>query len=311
MYKIVFFGTPEYAIPSLELLRKHHKIILVITQPDKATGRGQKIIAPLVKTFALTNNLEVRQSIKISQDLTLIDELKYLKPDFFVTAAFGQILSSEILEVPKFGTLNVHASLLPKWRGASPIQSAILNGDKETGITIMLTNQGLDTGDILKQKKILIEDTDDNEILTKKLSQLGADLLIETLDNYENISPIVQDNSQATYAKKITKELRFIDLEKETGETIIRRLRALSPSPKISFSLELNKKISLIKIISAEFLKEKSIDSNLLDINNNKIFKFNNNILVKCKDGFIKLIKVQPQDKNIMNAEDWFRGIKF
>ena len=180
--RIIFLGTPDFAIPSLEaLFNNNFEIPLIITQPDKPAGRGHKIIACPVKQFALKNNIAVCQPEKLKNDFELIEKLKSLQPDLMITAAFGQIISEEIIKIPKLGIWNVHASLLPRWRGAAPINWAILAGDDQTGITIMQTEKGLDTGPILSQASLEILKTDTAKSLTSKLSKLGAELLLKTI----------------------------------------------------------------------------------------------------------------------------------
>ncbi len=205
--KVVFFGTPQFAVPTLEALLEHPQfnIIAVISQPDKKRGRGNQMMPSAVKKVALEHNLPVWTPKRIKKDRETLDNLKNIEADVFVVAAYGQILSSEILNMPKLGCINVHGSILPKYRGAAPIQWSIYHGERETGITTMLMDEGLDTGEMLLKSSLKIGLLENAEQLAIKLSQNGADLLIETLLNFQNITPINQDDSKATYAPLIKK----------------------------------------------------------------------------------------------------------
>ena len=215
--KIVFMGTPDFAVGALEaLVEAGHEVVAVVTQPDKPKGRGKEMQQTPVKACALKQNIEVFQPVKI-KTAEAVEVLKGYGADLFVVAAFGQILSKEILDMPKYGCVNIHASLLPKYRGAAPIQWAILDGEKETGVTIMQMNEGLDTGDMLTKVIVPIEDTDTGESLFNKLAEAGAKLLVETIPQIEagTLKPEPQDDSLSTYAKMIKKEMGLIDWNKE------------------------------------------------------------------------------------------------
>lgn len=215
--KIVFMGTPDFAVGALEsLVEAGHDVVAVVTQPDKPKGRGKEMQQTPVKACAVKHNIEVFQPVKIKTP-EAVEVLKGYGADLFVVAAFGQILSKEILDMPKYGCVNIHASLLPKYRGAAPIQWAILDGEKETGVTIMQMNEGLDTGDMLTKVVVPIEDTDTGESLFDKLAEAGAKLLIETIPQIEagTLKPEPQDDSVSTYAKMIKKEMGLIDWKKE------------------------------------------------------------------------------------------------
>ena len=215
--KIVFMGTPDFAVGALEaLVEAGHEVVAVVTQPDKPKGRGKEMQQTPVKVCALKHNIEVFQPVKIKTS-EAVEVLKGYGADLFVVAAFGQILSKEILDMPKFGCVNIHASLLPKYRGAAPIQWAILDGEKETGVTIMQMNEGLDTGDMLTKVIVPIEDTDTGESLFDKLAEAGAKLLIETIPQIEagTVTATPQDDSLSTYAKMIKKEMGLMDWTKE------------------------------------------------------------------------------------------------
>jgi len=204
--RIVFMGTPEIAVPTLDkLVKEGVDIPLVICQPDKPKGRGNKLQPPPVKEYAIQNNLEVLQPEKIKNNPEAIERIRSANPDFLVVVAYGKILPKELLEIPKYAPINVHFSLLPKYRGAAPVNWAIINGEIETGVTTMKMDEGLDTGDILLMKSIPIEQDDTTVTLSEKLSILGADLLIETLKNYLKITPTKQNHSAHTYAPIIKK----------------------------------------------------------------------------------------------------------
>ncbi|MGA2515934.1 MAG: methionyl-tRNA formyltransferase [Thermodesulfobacteriota bacterium] len=231
-WRIVFFGTPSFAIPTLEgLLRGPDKVVGVVTQPDRERGRGRKVVFPPVKELALQHGLNPLQPEK-AKDEAFQRALKGLQPDLCVVVAYGQILPESLLKMPKYGAVNVHASLLPMYRGAAPIAWAILKGEKVTGVTTMVMDEGMDTGDILLQAEVPIGAEDTCQALQDRLAALGARLLIETLEKMKvgNIRPIPQDHSKATYAPPLKKEDGHIDWEKE-AEEIDRQVRAFNPWP--------------------------------------------------------------------------------
>jgi methionyl-tRNA formyltransferase len=224
-------GSPEFALPSLRSIAKTCRVVGVVTQPDRPAGRGREMKSPPVKTLADELGLPVIQPDNIHTPASML-QLSEWKADILIVAAFGQILKKKVLELTRHGCLNVHASLLPRWRGAAPINAAIYHGDKETGITIMKMDKGLDTGPIIKQRGIPILETDDAGSLSEKLATLGGDLLIETLPGYLDgeISPFPQDDSEATYAPMLKKEDGFLDFT-QTAEQLARKVRAYSPWP--------------------------------------------------------------------------------
>ncbi len=229
--RVVFMGTPDFSVPSLQaLLDAGHEVAGVFTQPDRPKGRGGKVQMSPVKELALKSGIAVYQPVKIRLDG--LEPLRQLAPDVCVTAAFGQILSEEVLAVPRLGTVNVHASLLPRHRGAAPIQWAILSGDAETGVTTMLTDKGLDTGDMLLKAKTPIGSGDTAGTLTERLSHIGAELLVETLNRLEagDCPREKQDESQSTYEPKVNKELGRLCFEEGTQKCLL-RVRAMCPWP--------------------------------------------------------------------------------
>lgn len=231
MAKLVFMGTPEFAVPSLSALIQHHQVLGVVTQPDRAAGRGGKVSYPPIKVLALENNIPVFQPEKIRKK-EAIEELRKWDADAYVVAAFGQILPQALLDIPRYGSINVHGSLLPRWRGAAPIHAAIRAGDSETGITIMKMDAGLDTGPMLKKAAIPIAPDETGQSLHDKMAQLGADLLIETLPLYFNgeIQPIPQPEEGMTFAPQIEKEEGHIQWA-EDAIVIERLMRAFTPWP--------------------------------------------------------------------------------
>ena len=231
-WRIVFFGTPSFALPSLETLtRGSDEVVAVVTQPDREKGRGRKVIASPVKEVALQKGLSVLQPEKV-KEVSFQEKLRGLGADLFVVAAYGQILPKTLLMLPKYGAMNIHASLLPKYRGSAPVAWAILNGEKKTGITTMLMDEGMDTGDILLQSEIPIHEDETTETLHHRLASLGAQVLSETLEKMKRgeIHPMPQDHSQATYAPMLKKEDGQIDWTKG-AEEIDRQVRAFHPWP--------------------------------------------------------------------------------
>ncbi|MGD1871956.1 MAG: methionyl-tRNA formyltransferase [Mastigocoleus sp.] len=249
--KIVFFGTPEFAVPTLNnlLTQKDIEILATVTQPDKARGRGSKLIPSPVKKLAIANNLPVWQPARIKKDPATLGELKETEADVFIVVAYGQILSQEILDMPKLGCINVHGSLLPKYRGAAPIQWSICDGCPETGITTMLMDIGMDTGAMLLKDKMPIDILANAENVAQKLSELGADLLIETLLKLEKqeIEAIAQDDAQATYAPLIKKEDYRLDWSKSAWN-LHNKVRGFYPNCNTTFRSEVIKVVATVPL---------------------------------------------------------------
>ena len=229
--RVVFMGSPEFAVPTLRSLAENYPIVGVITQPDRPAGRGQTLTSPPIKKAALALNLPVIQPRRLREPEAM-DQLKNWSPDLIIVAAFGQILRQEVLDLPRFGCINVHASLLPRWRGAAPIQAAILAGDRQAGVTIMRMDPGIDTGGILSQQGLPIEAEDTAETLTGKLAELGAGLLLETLPGTLDgtLQPTPQPQEGATYAPLIKKEDGALDFS-QPAEFLARKVRAYQPWP--------------------------------------------------------------------------------
>ena len=302
MIKIVFFGTPDIGLKSLEYLHKSDKIdvLAVVTQPDKPAGRGHKLQASPIKKYALENGLPVFQPKSIRKEFDIQEELKKLEPDFFVTFAFGQILSQEVLDIPKYETINLHASLLPRYRGANPIQRAIINGDKETGICTMITELGLDCGDICQKLVIPISDTMNCEELWNEIAEKSPEMIEQTLIGLKNgtLIPEKQCEDGVCMANKLTKEECEIDWCKSNIQ-IHNLVRGVCRCPSAFFYY--NDK--LIKVIETIPTNE--------DIPTGKIrFNSKDGIDVGCGIGAIRLLKVKPEGKGEMSARDWFIGVK-
>ena len=301
MISIVFFATPRIALESLEYLYKSPNInvLAVVTQPDKPAGRGHKISMSPIKEFALKNNIPVFQPKSIRKEFDIQDELKKLNPDFFVTFAFGQILSQEVLDIPKYETINLHACLLPKYRGANPIQRAIINGDKKTGICTMITELGLDCGDVCLMEPIDISDNmtcaDLFEIISKKSPRLIEKTLVGLVDN--TIIPQKQCAEGVCMANKLTKEETLIDWSKPAQE-IHNLVRGIYKSPSAYFVY--NGKI--IKVLETCVVKEQGKCGEFVRFGKD-------GIQVGCGQDSIKLIRVKPEGKGEMLAKDWANGL--
>ncbi len=229
--RVVFMGTPAFAVPILAALVERYPVVGVVTQPDRPAGRGNRLTPPPVKVWALAHGLPVYQPERLSRPEALA-QLQAWNPDLIVVAAYGQILKPQVLNLPKYGCINVHASLLPRWRGAAPVAYAIWHGDEETGVTIMLMDEGLDTGPILSQRAVPILPEDTQESLSQRLAQVGADLLLETLPRYlaGEIQPQPQDESRATYAPMLRREQGLLDFT-QPAEQLARQVRAFYPWP--------------------------------------------------------------------------------
>ncbi len=303
MIKIVFFGTPKIAVKSLEYLNASSDIdvLAVVTQPDKPAGRGKKITMSPVKEFAIQHSIPVFQPKSIRKEPDIQEELKQLKPDFFVTFAFGQILSQEVLDIPKYCTINLHASLLPRYRGANPIQRAIINGDKETGICTMITELGLDCGDVCLKEVIQIPEDMNCEQLFEKVSDLSPKLLEKTLKALvsNSIMPTPQCEDGVCMAGKLTKEETEIDWNK-TAEEIHNLVRGIYKSP-CAFFMHNGK---IIKVLETKVDKTGILPVGELG----KATK--EGVPVGCGNGTILLAKVKPEGKGEMSARDWYNGIK-
>jgi len=295
MMKIVFMGTPDYATEIFKELvnNKDFEVSLLVTQPDKPVGRKQVLTPPHIKNYVLENNL----NIKIFQPITLKNSESYeyissFSPDFIVVAAYGQILPKNILDIAP--CINLHASLLPNYRGASPIQSSLLEKDKFAGVTSMLMEEGLDTGDMLGFSYIELNENILVGELFEKLSKMAAKLTVKTLNYFENIEPIKQQNSDTSYAAKIKKSDGLVNFEEENAEEIYRKFRAYTPWPGLFLK-------SGLKLKDIELIKGIGKPNTIIAIEENSI-------VVTCKSGALRLKILQPTSKKQMSAVDFVRG---
>lgn len=300
-HRVVFMGSPEFALPSLRALSKSqtcsYNVVGVVTQPDRASGRGRGIKMPPVKTLALELGIPVIQPEKLRAPEAM-DQLRAWDPDLIVVAAFGQLLKPDVLELPRFGCINVHASLLPRWRGAAPINAAILAGDEETGVTIMKMDAGLDTGAILTQRAIRLTRDDTAGSVTAALSTLGADLLLATLPDFlaGKLTPIPQPAEGVTYAPMLKKEDGRLDFTRP-AEELERRVRAMSPWPGAWFEWDGN----LLKVARASVREGKGLK-------NGDRFIVEGRPAVMCADGALVLEDVQPAGKKSMDGKSFLAG---
>jgi methionyl-tRNA formyltransferase len=298
MAKIIFAGTTEFGIPALEMLMKEHDLSLVITQPDRPVGRKKILSSPAIKIWAMAKGIKTVQPEKIAD---ASPEIQAIDPDLLIVAAYGQIIPKHILEIPKHGSINLHSSLLPKYRGASPIQAALLNDEKETGVTIMRMDEKLDHGAIYSQTKVAIEENDNYSSLHEKLATTAAELLAKTipqiLDNL--LTPKEQDHSQATIVTNINRDHAKIDWT-QPARKILSKIKALNPEPGTWTTL--NKKS--VKIMAAEEARSGRVDLP------GKIYADGKDCLVKCGDYSLKLLMVQPEGKKPMTGQEFLNGIK-
>ena len=305
--KIVFMGTPDFAVPTLSKLYNDNNLDIeyVLTKADAKSSRGQKVTQSKVKEKALELGLKILQPIKLRDDRDVIEKIKSAEPDFIIVVAYGQILPKVVLDIPKYACINGHASLLPKYRGSSPIQSAILCGEEKTGVTTMLMDEGLDTGDILKQVEVTIEKKETGESLFDKLSVITAEAIHETILHFDKIKPMKQDDSAATKSVIIKKEFGKIDFENETATEIDRKVRAYNSWPSAFFSENgIDYKIWDADVVDG-----------VIDLSNAKcifknVFILDNMLYAKCKDGILKINVIQKSGKNRLSSKDFINGFK-
>ena len=300
--RIIFMGTPDFSVPCLKaLVNSKHQVVGVFTQPDKPKGRGYELAPPPVKVCALENNLNVYQP-KSMRDGEALDIINSLNADLIIVVAFGKILPKEVLESVKYGCINIHASLLPKLRGAAPIQWSILNGDSETGVTSMQMDVGLDTGDMLIKKVIKITDEMNAGELFDRLSGLGAEVLLETIDAVENntLNPIKQNDDESTYASMLSKELCPIDFSKP-AQTVHNQIRGLCPWPVAT--TKVNGK--LLKVFKSKVIKSNK-NGNFGEVIDN-----DNKLVVCCGDGnYVEILELQAEGKKRTDTASYLRGNK-
>jgi len=297
--KIIFMGTPEFSVPILKGLIENYKVRAIVTQPDKMVGRNQKIVCPPIKQVGIDNTILVLQPEKIKEE---INTIKNMEPDLIITCAYGKILPKEILETPRLGCINVHASLLPKLRGGAPIHHAIIDGYQKTGITIMYMNEKMDEGDIISQKDIEITETETASTLHDKLSILGRDLLLETLPSIINKTnnKIKQEHEKATYGFVIKREDEKIDFSK-TKREIYNQIRGLNSWPG-AYCLIDGKILKIWESIKSNNTFPNKLDGEITNI-------YDEGFGVKVSDGEIIIKTVQPEGKTKMKASDYARGM--
>lgn len=305
--KILFMGTPDFAKESLEAIyNAGHEILAVVTNPDKPKGRGMKMVASPVKEFAIEKNIPVYQPLKVRNNEEFLEEIKSLKPDVTCVVAYGKILPQEILDIPKLGSINVHGSLLPKYRGAAPIQWAVLNGDKVTGITTMYMGAGMDTGDMILKQEVEIGDDETTGELWARLSKIGGELLVETLKQIEaGTAPREKQGDDFTLAPMLNKEMAKIDWNTKTAKEIKNLVRGLDPIMG-AYAMLNGKKIKFWKVDALPNENE----NNNQELKNGTVIKVNpkEGVYIKTLDGIIKLIEVQGENAKRMSIQDYLRG---
>ncbi|MBO4668414.1 MAG: methionyl-tRNA formyltransferase [Lachnospiraceae bacterium] len=304
MCRIVYMGTPDIAAVILErLIKEPYEIVLAVTQPDRPKGRGHEMAFSPVKETALKHGIPVFQPEKL-RNSEAVAEIEKAKPDMIVVAAFGQILPKSVLSLPKYGCINVHASLLPAYRGAAPIQWAILDGQKETGVTIMYMNEGLDTGDILLQKAIPIADDETGGSLHDRLAELGAEALMEALPKIldGSLKPVPQGEMTTPYAKQLTKEIGKLDFT-QPAESLERYVRGLNPWPG-TFTFLNGKLLKIWKADVTELPQDAGEPGSITDINA-ETFTF------VTADGGLRILELQPEGKRRMKTAEFLRGYHF
>lgn len=310
MLNIVFMGTPDFAKESLESIYNNgHNILAVITNPDKPKGRGMKEQFSPVKEFALSKEIPIYQPEKIKGNAEILEILKKIKPDVICVVAYGKILPKEILEIPILGAINVHGSLLPKYRGAAPIQWAVLNGEKKTGVTTMYMDEGMDTGDIILTKETEILENETTGELWNRLSKMGGELLVETLDKIESkTAPRKKQLGEFSIAPMLKKEMAKIDWNEKTALEIKNLVRGLTPIMGAYTFLE-NKKIKIWKV---EVISNEEFNKDILNQKPGTIIYVDNKkgIYIKAKDKILLVLEIQAENSKRMPIQDFLRGNK-
>ena len=297
--RVIFMGTPDFAVPTLEALIKKHEVLAVVTQPDKPKGRGKKMVFPVVKEKALEHNITVYQPQKVKTP-EFVEVLKEYQPDIMVVVAFGQILSEEILNIPKYGCINVHGSILPQYRGAAPIQWSIINGEEFGGVTTMYMAKGLDSGDMILKAKEKIKPDDTYGSLYDRLSVIGADLLIKTLDLIENgeVKRIPQNDDEATFAPMIKPELEHINWNGKNTD-IVNLIKGLNPQP-VAYTMLNDEKIKIwfAETVDGDYSGEPGA---IVDVRKR-------DFVVMTAKGAVAVKEVQAQGGKRMSADAYMRG---
>lgn len=301
--KIVFMGTPDFAEKSLEAIyNSGHEILAVVTNPDRPKGRGMKMVSSPVKEFAVSKNLKIYQPEKVRNNVEFIEEIKALQPDVICVVAYGKILPKEILDIPRLGCINVHGSLLPKYRGAAPIQWAVINGEKITGITTMYMDVGMDTGDMILKEEVNIGEDETTGELWNKLSEVGAKLLVKTLSQIEDgNAPRLPQGEDFSMAPMLNKEMSKINWNSQSAQEIKNLVRGLNPIMG-TYSYLNDKKIKFWKVDVLPLENE--------NVENGTILKSNSKdgLYIKAKDGMIKVLEIQGENSKRMPIQDFLRG---
>lgn len=307
--KIVFMGTPDFAEESLKAIYEAgHEIIGVVTNPDKPKGRGMKMIPSPVKEFAMENHLTIYQPEKVKNNEEFVNVLKALKPDVICVVAYGKILPKEILDIPPYGCINVHASILPKYRGSAPIQWAVLNGDKTTGVTTMYMDEGMDTGDMILKQEVDIGEEETTGELWDRLKGIGGNLLVETLKQIEKgTAPREKQGEEYTVAPMLSKDMAKIDWNHKTAEEIKNLVRGLNPIMG-AYAFLNGKKIKFWKVKVAG--EDEIYAENMGFLRNGTVIVSDpkDGIFIKCKEGILKVLEIQGENAKRMPIQDYLRG---
>ena len=309
--KIVFMGTPDFARDSLEAIyNAGHEVIGVVTNPDRPKGRGMKMIPSPVKEFAIEKNLKIYQPEKVKKNTEFIEEIKILNPDVICVVAYGKILPKEILEIPKKGCINVHGSLLPKYRGAAPIQWAVLNGDKETGVTTMYMDEGMDTGDMILKEKIQIGENETTGELWERLSKIGGGLLVKTLNEIEKgTAPREKQGDDFSIAPMLDKKMAKIDWNKQTAEQIKNLVRGLNPIMG-AYTFLNDKKIKFWKVEIANNIGYDEENVKIIKNGTVLISDPRDGVFIKTEQGILQVLEIQGENAKRMKIQDFLRGNK-
>lgn len=309
--KIVFMGTPDFAEASLQaLIDASYNIEAVVTNPDRPKGRGMKMLYTPVKELAVSKNIPVFQPEKVRNNIEFIEKIKSINPDVICVVAYGKILPKEILEIPKYGCINVHASLLPKYRGAAPIQWAVLNGDQETGITTMYMDIGMDTGDMILTQKVQIGENETTGELWERLSKIGGNLLVETLNQIEKgIAPRIPQEGEYTMAPMLEKEMSKIDWENKTAEEIKNLVRGLNPIMG-AYTFLNGKKIKFWKVEVANNIGYDEENIKMIKNGTVLISDQKDGIFIKTKKGILRVLEIQGENAKKMSIQEYLRGNK-
>ena len=307
--KVVFMGTPDFAEKSLRsLVEAKYDVIGVVTNPDKPKGRGMKMVASPVKQYALEKGLKIYQPEKVRKNTEFIEEIKGLNPDVICVVAYGKILPKELLEIPKLGCINVHGSLLPKYRGAAPIQWAVLNGDKTTGVTTMYMDEGMDTGDMILKQEVEIGEDETTGELWDKLAKIGGELLVKTLKEIEKgTAPRQKQGEEFTLAPMLSKDMAKIEWNKKTAQEIKNLVRGLNPIMG-AYTFLNGKKIKFWKVDLAK--EDEIIAENLGFLGNGAVLLADSKdgLYIKAKEGIIKVLEIQGENAKRMSIQDYLRG---